>query len=139
MTEPSVNSLLTRLHKVRQEIAALKVQEHELEDQLAEIMPKRVEIPGMGAFEKQQSKDRKAWMHDDLFREMLKQAHVNRHADPETGELESVEEALLRELRECAQISYWRATALKARGLAVDEYCESSPGRTSIRFYGDVS
>lgn len=71
---------------------------------------------------------RKAWDHDSLAREVV--AGLIRDAGGEAPDPFTVRDALM----ECAAPSYWRVKALKARGIAADDYCERSPGRATISF-----
>ena len=76
--------------------------------------------------------NRKSWDHDGLARVVLARARDERAIDPETGEAEDLAEAALRVLRDCAHIDYWRKQALAGRGVDVDEYCATSPGRVTV-------
>lgn len=125
--------LARTLYVIDAQIKALKEQRDHIVAELAALMPSKVvELPGLGTLERKGGKDRKAWMHDDLFRVLLARSRDERRADPETGEYESPEEAAVRVIRECAGVGYWRVEPLRKRGLSVDEYCTSTPAPPTV-------
>ena len=109
------------------------------EADVAELMPsKRETIDGLGTIERRKGSDRKKWESADLVKRLVRDA-----LDPEgTGEIpSSVPEAVdaaVTVLVECAPFipsMGWRATALRARGIDPDEWCEVTPGRVGVQFH----
>jgi hypothetical protein len=54
------------------------------------------------------------------------------------GEIESEAEAHVRTLFECMAPSYWRVGALRSLGIDANEYCETTWGRQTIQFIGEL-
>ena len=87
------------------------------------LMPDRkVEVPGVGLVESKRRTKRTQWDHASLWRILTAYALDERKVDEETGEYEPAEQAVARVLKECAAPT-WRVTALRARGLQIDEFC----------------
>ena len=119
---------LYALADVREARQALAQVEAELEREAAKRMGSEpVEQPDLYAV-KRKSKDRKEWRWDDLVRSVVSPVAV----DPGTGEVQPGAFEAAHELQECIGFSYARVGALKARGLAADEFCTSVPGRVSV-------
>lgn len=130
----TADELAQELYAVRSEIIGLRLREQDLEDRLAAEMPeKRLEIPGLGVFERHTSASRKKWQHDDLRREVVKRTE---RIVTENGEIESEAEAQVRTLFECMTPSYWRVGALKALDIDPSEFCETAWGRQTVQFTG---
>jgi hypothetical protein len=130
-TAPEIAS---ELHAVRSQIAALRLREGELVDELAaEMTEDRLEVPELGVFERRRKADRKAWDHEGIRRELWKRAECS--VDHETGEIESEAEAQVRTVFECARPE-WRTTALRKYGIDPNEYAEVTYGGYSIQFTG---
>lgn len=127
--------LAKSLSVIDREIRALREQRDHIVAAIVAAMPSKVvELPGVGSLERKKGNDRRRWDHETLLRVVLARSRDERRADPETGEYEDAGEAAVRVLAECAHVDYWRAAALKARGLDPDEYCESSPAPPSVIF-----
>ena len=109
---------------------------HEAKSTLGEkahdLMPSReLQIPPYGPFQQFSGWSRK-WHNEDVFDALFRKARRDRFADPKTGEIETPEEALLRLIRDCGSINYWRVKALAKVGLSADEYAEWKPGRRGV-------
>lgn len=95
-------------------------------------------VEGVGDVEKSWGYDRSGWDHDSLFNLVLARARDERGVDEETGEYEDPAVVVLRVLRECAGIGYWKVgnkdkgTGLKGRGIDPDEYCTVTDKRPSV-------
>lgn len=135
---------LGKLHvlcsKLRQQLSDIA---RDVEVRLAEVMPDKVlELPGLPVMERRRGTDRKRWASEDLLSLIVSRAII----DPETGELLS-DPVVLRsriedEVRACMPVTGslgWRVTALRERGIEPDEFCETSPGRTSVQIHEEVS
>jgi hypothetical protein len=132
----TATELATELHSIRSQIANLKLREQDVEDRLAaEMEDKRLEVPSLGVFERHTSSSRKQWQHDDLRREVVK--HAERIVT-EDGEIESEAEAHVRTLFDCMAPSYWRVGALRGLGIDASEYCETTWGRQTVQFIGEL-
>jgi hypothetical protein len=126
---------LDRVRELRRILGDL---ERAIEGDVATLMDGKTEtVDGLGTLERRKGTDRKAWQSDDLLRRLVRDA-----VDPEhTGEMPSASEvldAVVSTVTECAPITGslgWRVTALKARGIDPDEWCESKPGRTSVQIH----
>lgn len=101
-----------------------------------QMQSKLVVIENVGAFERRKAKDRKAWDHKAIARELVRVANDER-IDKLTGEVRMSEgDAVAHTIISCAGISYWKITDLKGRGIDPDEFCESTPGRVSVVVVG---
>lgn len=128
-----VASLLAEVRSVRQ---ALGIRERAIEDLLADVMlDDTMTLEGVGVFQLRHGKDRKAWQSEQLLSEVIR-----RSLDPEgTGELPPLPEVVERiraGVFDTAPVTPslgWRVTALKRLGLDPDEWCESTPGRTTVQ------
>lgn len=105
-----------------------------LESRVAAAMERPfVTIEGLGTLERKKSKDRKAWDHKRVAAKLLEVAKAER-IDGLTGEvLASEGEAAMLTFLACAGVAYWKTTELRGRGIDPDDYCESSPGRETVR------
>jgi hypothetical protein len=130
-SDENLPALLTALYDLRNERKELAEIESYLERHattLARQMKiKKGEVPGVGAFEVRGGKDRKEWDHVGLS-----SAVVDRHLEAVGGEVEP--KAIAHALLEAAAVSYWRVTKLKELDIPADEYCSSSPGRSTVQF-----
>jgi hypothetical protein len=98
---------------------------------LAEDMPeKRMTVMDVGTFEVHRKADRKSWAKDDLLRVVLD----SRVVDPITGEVR--EETDLDRVLDVYNLPAPRTTALKARGIDADEFCEVQYGKLTIQKVG---
>jgi hypothetical protein len=94
----------------------------------------RVELPGVGLFERRGGVDRKDWDHRGVASRVVRTLLV----DPTTGEAAPEEYRdfayLLRDRLLEACRTEWRTTALRKLGVDPDEFCTKTPGRTTIQF-----
>jgi hypothetical protein len=99
---------------------------------LAEDMPEKMMVlEGVGVFEKHLKKNRTKWAKDDLLRVVL-DSRIE-EPDPDTGEFRVREETPLEKVLDVYNLPSPRTTALKARGIDADEFCESEWAGWSIR------
>jgi hypothetical protein len=129
------------LYAIRSQIASLKLREGELVDRLAaEMTDDRLELEGVGVFERRRKADRKAWDHEGVYSALLRhlrQAGTVKEVDELTGEIRELDpmEAAFRLLKACANPT-WRVTALRQQGLQPDEFCQTTYSGYSIQFVG---
>jgi hypothetical protein len=99
---------------------------------LAEDMPeKRLTVMGVGTFEVHRKSDRKSWDKDDLLRVVLdSRLEV---PDPVTGEFTVKDESQLQKVLDVWNLPAPRTTALKARGIDPDEFCEVQYGKLTLQ------
>lgn len=112
---------------------SLDVYETDLTDRIAERIDYEAEVDGR-VVQVRRGKDRTAWDHDSLWSLALARSRDERVLDEETGVYEDAGEAALRVIRELVGVSYWKKTGLKARGIDIDEFCESKPGKVRVVF-----
>lgn len=131
----TVEDAARRLAGLREQRRELDAEMAEVEAWLAEHLPHGgIAVEGVGWLAAQPATKRTKWDHDEVVRHVTARARDERRADPETGEYEAVEEAIVRVLRECAGIAYWKVTGLRRLGLDPDEFCttEKGPRRVMI-------
>jgi hypothetical protein len=101
-----------------------------LTHRIAGTMPQsRVTVTGVGTFVRHRSANRTRWAKD-LYRAVLD----TRLGDPVTGEL--IEESPLAKVLHVWNLGAPRVSALRARGLDPDEWCEIEYGRFTIEKVG---
>lgn len=83
--------------------------------------------------ERRHGKDRREWDWDSLVRAVVSPLAADENGEVRPGAFEAA-----REIRECIAFTYARVGALKARGLAADEFCSSSPGRVTVTVSREV-
>lgn len=113
-----------------------------VEDVATTLPEKRVTIDGLGTVERRKASVRRAWQSEDLFRSVLARALV----DEDTGEILAgstleVAETIGSEVLACMPVTPsmgWRLTALRARGMDPEDWCETTPGPASITIHGDT-
>lgn len=128
----TVDRAVSDLADLRAAVATLRDHEAELTDWLAAALGSNtITVDGVGVVQVRHATDRRAWDNDALIRLVIARGRDERRVDESTGEYESEGEAVGRALTECARPS-WRVTALRARGIDPSEYCESTPGKTSV-------
>jgi hypothetical protein len=120
--------IATELYAIRSQIASLKLREGELVDRLAaEMTEDRLELEGVGVFERRRKADRKSWNHDELRSELMRAVRDGRakRIDSETGEIidEDPTEQAFRVIFDCARPE-WRVRPLKALQIDPDEYAQ---------------
>lgn len=128
---------LVGLRALRADLAELA---RAVEDDVARLMPaKTVTVDGVGTLERRRSNVRRQWESEALARVVVLRALV----DPETGEMPSspmeAAERAVAALMACAPFTAsmgWRVTALRDHGIDVDQYHESTPGRTTVTVHG---
>jgi hypothetical protein len=134
--------IATELYAIRSQIASLKLREGELVDRLAaEMTEDRLELEGVGVFERRRKADRKSWNHDELRSELMRAVRDGRakRIDSETGEIidEDPTEQAFRVIFDCARPE-WRVRPLKALQIDPDEYAQVTYGGYSIQIHGEL-
>jgi hypothetical protein len=138
----TATEIATELYAVRSEIAALRLREGDLVDRLsAEMESDKLEVEGIGVFERRRKADRKSWNHDELRSELMRAVHDGRakRVDSETGEIldEDPTEQAFRVIFDCARPE-WRVRPLKALQIDPDEYATTTYGGYSIQIHGEL-
>lgn len=72
--------------------------------------------------------DRKDWDHRGLAARVADTLQAN----PETGEMRTTQE-VVSALLDHAAVAYWRVTGLKQLGIRVNDYCQVSKGRRTVK------
>jgi hypothetical protein len=134
--ELTFDELLVALNTARQIRQGFAGIESEIEREICAVageyhLDRKGEIPGVGTFEIRGGKDRREWKHQDLA------AEVTRKHLEATGDFEPA--ALVAAILAAAQVTGWRVTVLKPQGIDPDQYCSSSPGRSTVQITGGVS
>jgi hypothetical protein len=132
---PSLAFGLDRIRELRRQLSDL---ERAVEADVATLMDGKTEtIDGLGTLERRRGTDRKAWQSEELLHRIIRDA-----VDPDgSGELPSpgaLLAAVQMAITDCVPITGslgWRVTALKARGIDPDEWCETKPGRTAVQIH----
>jgi hypothetical protein len=138
----TATEIATELYAVRSEIAALRLREGDLVDRLsAEMESDKLEVEGIGVFERRRKADRKSWNHDELRSELMRAVRDGRakRVDSETGEIldEDPTEQAFRVIFDCARPE-WRVRPLKALQIDPDEYATTTYGGYSIQIHGEL-
>src|SRR5690606_35063999 len=129
--------LLAEVRAIRQQ---LTLRERSVEDTLAGAMTtKTLDVEGLGRIEKRRGTDRKAWDWDQLLPRLIR-GELN----PEgTGELPAdplaAVDAMRRLIVDVIGVTPSKGPkigGLRARDLDPDEWCESTPGRTTVQIPG---
>lgn len=132
-----VVGLAALLAAVRHTRATLAFVESEVETLLAKAMPSAtLAVEGVGVLERRGGTKRRNWDHPRLA-SLLAARVGDRRFDPGTGEELARPPAVLAqdvadEFLACAGVSYWKAGALKARGLDPAAFCEEEAGRATV-------
>ncbi len=127
-------SLAIILAAIRDCKADLTILQKKVEQELVAVAgKKRFVVEGMGEVEVRKSTKRNEWDHEGLARVLTAMAADERIVDTETGEYERESDAVARVLTECAGISYWRVTPLRARHIQVDEFCHEEPADWQVQ------
>jgi hypothetical protein len=129
----SLEALCALTADLQQLKRSIDTYEADLTDRIAEQVEYEAEVAGR-VVQVKRGKDRTAWDHDSLFRLALARSRDERLVDEETGVYEDPGEAALRVIRELVGVSYWKKTGLKARGIEIDEFCETKPGKVRVVF-----
>jgi hypothetical protein len=127
---PDLSTSLTcwaSLEETNQELSTIRAV---LAGKVAAAMPdRRITVLGVGTFERYRRADRKKW-DKDLYRAVLD----TRLVDAETGVM--LDETPLGKVLAVWNLGAPRVTALRARGLDPDEWCEVEYGRVTLRRVG---
>ena len=129
---------LAELEDIKARIKELRVYEKNLCKEIYDLLPgKEMDIGGIGRVTKSMGLSRK-WDHEAVFATLTARALDKRitKVDETTGEIiyrEREASAVSRVLEECAYVSYWRTTNLEDYGIEIDEYCETTWTRPSVR------
>jgi hypothetical protein len=100
----------------------------DLGERLAESMPeKSVVVENVGVFERHRKATRTQWDRDDLLRAVLDTVMV----DTETGEI--IPETPLEKVMAVWTLPAPKVTAIRERGLQVDEFCHEEYGKQTLR------
>ena len=134
------NSLrrLAELEDIRIQIKELREIEADLCQEIYDLLPnKEMDIGGIGRVTKSMGSSKK-WDHENLWYTVTARALDKRirRVDPETGEItlqETEHAAVMRVLKECAYVSYWKKGKLDEYGIDTDEYCETTWTKPGIR------
>ena len=135
--------IATELYAIRSQIAALKLREGELADRLAaEMETDRLEVEGIGVFERRRKADRKAWDHEAVRSALLRRVRTmepEKSVDLATGEvtLEDPTEQAFRVIFDCARPD-WRVRSLRSYDISADEFCQTTYGGYSIQLHGEL-
>jgi hypothetical protein len=112
---------------------ALSAARTALADKLARALPdKRVTVEGVGTFEMHAGKKRTKWDKEALLSAVLD----SRLVDTETGEL--LDETPVGKVLTVWNLGVPRTTALKARNIDPDEFCETEPAPWSLQLTGSA-
>jgi hypothetical protein len=126
----TATEIATELYAVRSQIAALRLREGD-----------KLEVEGIGVFERRRKADRKSWNHDELRSELMRAVRDGRakRVDQETGEIldEDPTEQAFRVIFDCARPE-WRVRPLKALQIDPDEYAQVTYGGFSIQIHGEL-
>jgi hypothetical protein len=139
----TATSIAEELFAVRSQIAGLKLREADLADRLAaEMTEDRLELEGVGVFERRRKADRKAWDHEAVRSALLRKVRTmepEKAVDLATGEVtqEDPTEQAFRVIFECARPD-WRIRSLRSYDIAADEFCQTTYGGYSIQFIGEL-
>jgi hypothetical protein len=138
----TATEIAQELYATRSQIASLRLREGELVDRLAaEMTEDRLELEGVGVFERRRKADRKQWNHDELRSELMRAVRDGRtkRVDQETGEIvdEDPTEQAFRVIFDCARPE-WRVRPLKALQIDPDEYAQVTYGGYSIQLHGEL-
>lgn len=143
VTPFEVDQAVADIVRLRECKKALDDWQGELTEWLADALGyNRLEIEGVGVVEIKRGVDRKAWDRRALLRAVL---DSRRAPDPVTGEMvgsDSGRAVVDDEFVSCSQdlsrvLDVWnlgapRVTALRERGIDPGEFCETTPGRTTV-------
>jgi hypothetical protein len=139
----TATEIATELYATRSEIAALRLREGELVDRLAaEMETDRLELEGIGVFERRRKADRRSWDHESLRSELLRKVRTmepQKTMDLATGEIifEDATEQVFRVIFNCARPD-WRVRPLRALDIDPDEYAQTTYAGYSIQIHGEL-
>jgi hypothetical protein len=139
----TATEIAQELYAIRSQIASLKLREGDLVDRLAvEMTEDRLELEGVGVFERRRKADRKSWDHESLRSELLRKVRTldpQKTMDLATGEVfqEDLTEQAFRVIFDCARPE-WRVRPLKALEIDPDEFCQITYGGWSIQLHGEL-
>jgi len=139
----TAQEIAQELYATRSQIASLRLREGELVDRLAaEMETDRLELEGVGVFERRRKADRKQWDHESLRSELLRKVRTlepQKTMDLATGEIifEDPTEQAFRVIFDCARPE-WRVRPLRALDIDPDEFAQTTYGGYSIQFTGEL-
>lgn len=118
--EVTLTVMATALKVCRDQVRELQVAVAMIESAVGDTMEKHeTTITGVGTLVRHANKSRVAWDTDSLRRAVLD----SRIVDPETGEVQ--DESPLDRVLHVWNLGAPRVTALRARGIDPDEFCET--------------
>lgn len=131
----NLDALAAGLHHLIPLLRDLRILHQSVMDDVANLMPSpQWDVEGVGRLERKQATDRRSWDWEALW-----PALVRNELDPDgTGELPAVAEVVEAMTRLAVDVigltgsKAPRVTELRKRGLQVDEWCESKPGKVSV-------
>lgn len=140
-TDPAGTDVAELLDMVRTERTRLYALEQQVEEAAARALLDDMTTTDTLRIERHRTTDRKAWQHADWQRDVrakVLQAHGLKGAQGVlTADGEVLEASVLFDLMATLQGAHGstspRTTALRALGLDARDYCESSPGRWTVK------
>lgn len=112
---------------------ALGIHVASVEEVITNLMPEKTVKTHWATIERVTSSNKTTWDHDLLMPKVAQAAVDNRQVDPETGEIESVSQAVVRAILECASVSYWRLGKLSEREIDGTKYRSVEWGRKRVK------
>jgi len=140
-TDPAGTDVAELLHVIRTERTRLQALEVQAEEAAAKALLDDMTTTPTLRIERHRTADRKAWDHAEWQRDVrakLLQAHGLKGAQGVlTADGEVLDASVLYDLMAEVEAAHGSAapkvTALRALGLDARDYCESSPGRWTVR------
>ncbi len=140
--DPDLDRAAVELVELREVREALNEWEDVLVTFIADSLGSNIgEVDGVGRLEVRRGRDRKTWDRRDLLRRVLD----SRMPPSPDGEVDPTDDGQAEVDGETVSVSQdlgrvmhvWnlgapRVTALRARGIDPDEFCESTPGKLSV-------
>lgn len=140
-TDPAGTDVAELLDLIRTERVRLQALEGRAEEAAAKALLDDMTTTDTLRIERHRTQDRKAWQHEDWQRDVrakVLQAHGLKGAQGVlTADGEVVPASVLHEVLRSVERAHGAAapktTALRALGLDARDYCESSPGRWTVK------
>ena len=144
-THRDLDQAISDLHELRETVTALRMWEGVLTDWIADALGRNtLDLDGIGHIEVKHGANRKEWDRRALVRAVL-DSRMPPH--PDTGEMDPNDDGRAEVDGEAISVSpdlgrvlhVWnlgapRVTALRERGIDPDEFCQATPGKTSVVF-----